>query len=386
MESNRAGAGRRDLAVDAAITLAVLASLIVDSQTGEHGSGFSVLGGFALLGATGPLLWRRAHPVAVLIVTTPFVFLLNATLAPYDMVIVVPAVALFSVALYGDRKRSLWIGAAIVPIVVAGVVASGEGAISTITAENLAWVLFAMVAGDALRSRREAAADLTQRMESEQREREAEADRRVAAERLQIAREVHDVVAHSMVAINVQAGTAAHLISTHPEQAEQALREIKNVSGAALADLRATLGLLRDEDAAAPIAPSGRLLQLSELVQPLRATGVDVEVQVTGPAADVPVAVGNAAYRIVQEALTNVIRHAGATRAAVYVGVNGTLLDVEVTDDGDGSVNGHSPGSGSGLRGMRERAAEIGGSVESGFVQGGGWRVHASLPLRDAAS
>lgn len=376
---------RRELAVDIAVVAVVFVALLIDGQFGEHGSGITVVGTVAAIGASAPLLFRRRAPVAALAVATPFVFWVNETLEPYDAVMLVPAVALFSVALYGDRRRSLLALAVIVPLVIIGVVATGESAFGGIALQNIGWVLLATVAGDALRSRRAAAAGQRERRAIELREAKAEAESRLASERLEIAREVHDVVAHSMVAINVQAGTAAHLLENHPEQAEGALREIKRVSGEALVDLRATLGILRDETGSAPTQPSTRLMQLSQLVQPLRASGVEVEVEVSGPAAAVPTAVGNAAYRIVQEALTNVVRHASATHAAVRVGIGGETVDVEVIDDGTGSAEGAAAGTGNGLRGMRERAAAIGGSVESGGLPGGGWRVHATLPLRVAA-
>lgn len=372
---------QRPRLLDAAVAAAVLAALLVDAEVGRHGAGISIAGVAAALAASVPLLWRRVAPTAVVAAVIPGIFLSNATLECYNTAIVPGAVALFSVGLYGHRARSLAIAVAVTPVIVAGVAITGEDVLSATTVENLAWGLLALAGGDALRWRRSAAAEERLRVEREAREREAEGDRRVAVERLRIAQEVHDVVAHAMVAINVQAGTAAHLIDEHPEQARGALREIKRVSGAALTDLRATLGLLRADDAEAPIRPAERLAELPDLALPLRAAGIEVEMSVDDAAGEVASAVGAAAYRIVQEALTNVLRHSGAERASVVVGVGATTLEVEVLDDGT-VLNGHTDGSGNGLRGMRERASAIGGAVEAGHRATGGWRVHARLPLR----
>lgn len=206
----------------------------------------------------------------------------------------------------------------------------------------------------------------------------------VAEERLRIAQEVHDVVAHAMVAINVQAGVAAHLIDRRPEQAKASLRDIKATSGAALVDLRGTLGLLRDQDGAAPVRPTGSLAGVPELANPLRAAGVEVDVLVEGLQDRVPSSVGQAVYRIVQEAATNIMRHAGARRASILVAVGVDSVDVRVEDDGaarasvDGAV---VAGSGNGLGGMRERATTLGGHLDVGRLPDGGWSVHVVLPL-----
>jgi signal transduction histidine kinase len=181
------------------------------------------------------------------------------------------------------------------------------------------------------------------------------------------------------VAINVQAGVAAHVLHKRPGQAETALTEIKRVSGAALTDLRATLGLLRDEGAAPPVHPAHALSEVRDLAAPLRAAGVTVDVELRGPEERVPSPVGAVAYRIVQEALTNVLRHADASSAAVQVAIGSRSLEIEVRNDGPTIANG--AGAGAGLRGMTERAEALGGRVEAGRLPDGGWRVRAVLPL-----
>jgi signal transduction histidine kinase len=186
-----------------------------------------------------------------------------------------------------------------------------------------------------------------------------------------------------MVAINVQAGVAAHVIDRRPEAARSALTEIKRVSGAALADLRATLGVLREADAPAPVRPAQGLDALEELAARVRAAGIDVTIDARLDGEDcppIPSALEGAAYRIAQEALTNVLRHAGARTATLRVLLGPAALELEILDDGAG-VSAASEGGGHGVRGMRERAAAVGGSVDAGPREEGGWRVHARLPM-----
>jgi signal transduction histidine kinase len=182
-----------------------------------------------------------------------------------------------------------------------------------------------------------------------------------------------------MVAINVQAGVAAHLLEHDLEQARSALRDIKAASGEALADLRAALGVLRDGEGEAATGPAAGLRDLGDLAAGLRAAGVRVELDVAD-VESVPAAVQAAGYRIVQEALTNVLRHASARSACVSVAREDGALRVEVLDDGVGAGGGGAGGSGSGLRGMRERAAALSGTFESGPADPHGWRVLARLP------
>jgi signal transduction histidine kinase len=299
-------------------------------------------------------------------------------LHPTNTCVLIPMIALFELALNGDRRRSLWMSLALVPCVVISVVpfASGAAHIAGIVIRNLALCLLAIAFGDILRSRRVATRQAVAAAEQS-------TLRRVADERLRIAREIHDVVAHAMTAINVQAGVAAHLLERDPGQAYGALRDIKRTSGEALGELRHTLNVLREpaQAEAAPTHPAATLHDLEPLTGGLRSAGVAVELDVE-PLADVPAAVHSAGYRIVQEALTNVARHAHASSARVCVHrVNGTLR-IEVSDDGTaGSGTGAAPGAGNGVRGMRERAAALGGTLEAAPARDGGWRVAASLPV-----
>jgi signal transduction histidine kinase len=213
----------------------------------------------------------------------------------------------------------------------------------------------------------------------ERAERRREELRRVAGEeRLRLARDLHDVLAHSLSVINVQAGVALHL--DDPAQTRSALTVIRQTSRDALAEVRETLGALRGgEGGAAPRAPAAGLGELDRLVAGLRATGLDVDTEVTGRARAVPAAVDLTAYRIVQEALTNVTRHSGAAAAHLRLRYGDDSLDLVVDDAGPAR---HPHRTGHGLLGMTERAAAVGGAVEAGPRDGGGYRVSAHLPLR----
>ncbi len=289
------------------------------------------------------------------------IILMLTQIEPENTIVLIPAVALVELGMRSPRRHNIWVAAGLVPCVVGGILpfADNLGDFADALSRNLLLCWLALAIGDIYRERREAL--------------ERETRRRLGEERLEIARDVHDVVAHAMVAINVQAGVAAHLIDRDPEQARSALRAIKDTSGDALTDLRATLGALRAD---APVRPAQGLGDLDELASGLRAAGVDVRFEVAD-VGDVPAAVHAAGYRIVQEALTNTLRHADATHVDVVVARDGDGVRVEVADDGSGTANGD--GGGNGLRGMRERAEALQGTFESGPADGG-WRVLARLP------
>jgi len=236
-------------------------------------------------------------------------------------------------------------------------------------------VLGALAGGQAAAEWR-AAADRRSRQAHEE-----EALRWVAEERLRIARDVHDIVSHSIATINVQASVALHVIDERPEQARDALATIKAASRDALRDLRGILGLLRDADEAEPRAPAGSLAQLPELVDRIRRTGVDVSLRRDEDGAPLPAPVDLAAYRVVQEALTNVVRHAPGAVARVGVRRAGVELLVEVEDDGGAPVVEGRQGAGHGLLGMRERVHAVGGTLDAGPRAERGFAVRARLPL-----
>ncbi|AVT30802.1 MULTISPECIES: sensor histidine kinase [unclassified Plantactinospora] len=234
-----------------------------------------------------------------------------------------------------------------------------------------AWIVVPFAVGVTVRNNREAAA----------RDRIEQARRLADDERLRIAQEVHDVVGHGLAAINMQAEIALHLLAKRPEQAETALTAISRTSREALDELRVTLSVVR-RDAAVDRAPVPGLDQVAALTARLRQTGLTVTLECEGDRRPLPVAVDLAAYRVVQESLTNVLRHAGTAAATVRIGYLPDEVTVEVVDTGHGGSGAAGPGEGHGLTGMRERIDALGGALEVGPRPGGGFRVFARLPAR----
>jgi signal transduction histidine kinase len=351
--------------------------LVIDAAISAQGKPLGVVNVLAAFVGCLPLAIRRhvTFPVLAPLIVGGVILVLWQ-LHPANTVVVIPMIAMFELALNGDRRRSLWMSLALIPCVVISVVpfASGFSHVTSIVIRNIAFVLLAIAAGDVIRSRRTSEQRLVQTAEQA-------TLRRVGEERLRIAREIHDVVAHAMTAINVQAGVAAHLLERDPGQAYDALRNIKHTSGAALTDLRSTLEVLRDPSSSAPLGPPAGLGDIAELTGGLRSAGVTVALDVDS-AADVPAPVQSVAYRIVQEALTNIARHAQASGATVSVRRVVGAITVDVTDDGATPAQAvTSETLGNGVRGMRERAAALGGTLDAAPEDGGGWRVHAWLPM-----
>jgi signal transduction histidine kinase len=240
------------------------------------------------------------------------------------------------------------------------------------------WLLAVAIAAEAYRFRAERAAATRTTRQIDQRRRRSE-------ERLRVARDLHDVIGHNISLINVQASMGLDLMDSQPEQARAALSAIKSVSKEALEELRTMLTTLRQDDAAAPRSPAPGLDRLPELIELTRTAGLSVDVEVAGKAPPLPAPVHLAAYRIIQESLTNVARHAGRARVTVRVTYDDTNMHVEIDDDGTApSGGGSAVGTGSGITGMRERAAGVGGELSAGFRNGGGFRVSARLPVRPA--
>jgi signal transduction histidine kinase len=245
------------------------------------------------------------------------------------------------------------------------------------------WAAAAVLASDALRSRRSYLAGLKERARYLERTREEEARRRVAEERLRIARDLHDSVAHAMATINVQAGAAAHVLSRRPEAAGVALAAIQQASGDVLDELAAMLRVLRDDSQQqadrAPVPGAGEIARLAAATS---ASGLAVDLTTEGPVAAIPAVIGTAAYRVVQESLTNVLRHSQATTARVRLvsGPDGGVL-LEVADDGP-FLPQATAGTSVGIRGMRERAESTGGTFHAGTAPGGGFLVRAEWAAR----
>jgi len=241
-----------------------------------------------------------------------------------------------------------------------------------------AWLLVLLAGAEIARSRRERAYELAHT-------RAEEARHRASQERLRIARELHDVLAHNISLINVQAGVALHLMDEQPEQARTALTAIKQASNEALGELRSVLDILREGHEAPPRSPTSGLARLDELVAKTEAAGLRVTTRVDGSPRPLPQRVDLAAFRIVQEALTNVTRHAGEASATISIDYGERDLTVQVEDDGRGRASDMTTGAGKGIAGMRERAAALDGELEAGPLDDGGFRVRARLPLGDGS-
>jgi signal transduction histidine kinase len=246
-----------------------------------------------------------------------------------------------------------------------------------------AWLLVALAGAEAVRGRRERFAQARQA-------RELQARRQADEERLRIAQELHDVLAHNISLINVQSGVALHLMDEKPEQARIALTAINEASGDALREVRSVLGVLRGTGAQAPRAPAAGLDRLNDLVARTTAAGVGVTLEVHGERRPLPASIDLAAFRIVQEALTNIVRHAGAGAATVDLTYGADELTVQVDDDGRGrgasgarreASASAGEGGGNGIPGMRERAGALGGTLDAGPRSSGGFRVRARIPL-----
>lgn len=388
------------LAQDVALALIVAAmqvqGTLTTSESAEVASRpLTDLGhlGYALLIVSGvALAARRRWPVAVFVTTALASLVYFIAGFPDGPGWIALFIALYTLTAYGDGRRSL---------VIAG---AGIGVLATswlILAADIepraaiGWVFFRIVAsimaaalGESVRSRRVIAVEAVERAEQAERTREEEARSRVGAERLRIAREVHDTVAHAIAIINVQAGVTAYQLDKRPERARETLETIEQTSAQALHEMRAILGVLRDSDNGR--VPHPGLAQIDALAAAVRDAGVDVQVDVSSSAAPLPSAVDSTAYRIVQESLTNVIRHAGPTRATVAVDYGTDALEVRVADEGSGDAPDGAAGTastaevGRGIAGMRERCGLLGGQLTAGPRPGGGFEVTARLPLAPA--
>jgi signal transduction histidine kinase len=292
-------------------------------------------------------------------------------------------VSIYTAASRDRRMRSLALGAIAAVGIGAARLLFTDQTLGDVASKAFGWIGAALFLGWAVANRRAFVAEIRDRAERAERTREQEARRRVDAERLRIARELHDVLAHGISTINVQAGVAAHLIERQPEQAGRALATIKRLSKEAMSELREILHVLRAVDAPDSRQPTAGLDQLDTLIERITQTGLDVRMRVDGEQRALPVMVDLAAYRIIQEALTNVIRHAGRATASIRLRYSAQKLEIDIRDDGDGQSlgNGAAGGAGYGLIGMRERAESLGGTFQAGPQPGGGFHVAATLPI-----
>ena len=334
--------------------------------------------GWVLL-AAGPvaLVARRWHPVPVLWVNLAATLPLSSGSAWANISFIVA----FFVAATAGKRYSAWLVLAIQyawVIWLAPLVYRYTGPPVNDALALAGWLLAVVIAAEAYRFRAERAAATRASRQIDQRRQQSE-------ERLRVARDLHDVLGHNISLINVQASMGLDLMDSQPEQARAALSAIKSASREALEELRAMLTTLRRDDDIAPRSPTRGLDHLPELIELTRGAGLRVEVTVADKAPPLPAAVQQAAYRIIQESLTNVARHAGQARVTVRVSYDDGDVHVEIDDDGTARHDvAPAIGMGSGITGMRERAAVLGGELSAGFRPGGGFRVSARLPAGPA--
>lgn len=377
------------LLVDGAITLAVTALVtVMIHEATERGSRPLSTQAYALGVAMAlPVMLHRRRPVPALLLSSALLYAYYASGFPGISPTTVLAVPLYSAVLAGHL---VWAAGLALIFFIGGFIVVAvfeETPFLETTAEFFAHAALAaavILLAEVVRSRRALAEETRERLRRVAEEREYEAARRVAEERVRIARDLHDTVAHSMATITVQAGGALQVLSEGPEEVRGALTAIRETSKRALREMGATLNVLR----AAPGEPEGDtsgLERLPALLQAVRAAGVPVTLEIIGaPAVPPAPRIDHAAYRILQESLTNVLRHAGPrVRAVVTVEYGSAGVDLEVRDDGQGVPDGErtEPGEGHGLGGMRERAAAVGGTFSAGPGPLGGFRVSARLPV-----
>ncbi|MFF2556434.1 sensor histidine kinase [Nocardia sp. NPDC058058] len=383
-----------------AILLCVLATYA--SRLADHGNGQgpvvvrpASMSVFAISAtASLALLLRREFPRAVLVITTVCGIVIEAL--GYEISLLTAGasfVAMYSIGYWSKdlRTAKVWPMVAGAALLIASFFQHFHPVLTGGRITLIAGVLVAGAFAEAGRSRRNYLAALHARAELAERTREEEARQRVGEERLRIARELHDIVAHHMALAHAQASTAAYLLRSQPDQAQEMLDQLAGTTSAALRELKATVGLLREDDSDAPLEPTPGLAQLSELLTSFERTGLTLSLSITGVPRPLSPGADLTAYRIIQEALTNVTKHAGTAAATVRLVYSRILLTISVSDDGGGESAEHgradrdseqdSDSQGYGLIGMNERAVSVGGHLRAGRRPDGGFEVTTELPL-----
>ncbi|MEU4076723.1 sensor histidine kinase [Streptomyces venezuelae] len=378
-----------DVLVAGVVLVVVAVWTLVSARYASEPAARTVLGWALILVGCGALCFRRRQPVTVAVVTLLACVVYYPLSAQDGPLMIAFALALYTTAAEGRFAAALALAAVTLLAVGIGEIRQqpGHRQIDDTSLVMLAgWLISLVAVGRAQRTRMAYLHEVEQRALAAEREQEARARQSATEERLRIAREVHDVLGHSISLINVQSGAALHRLGKGPAPeaglatATEALEAVKATSKDALRELRATLGVLRGADEPTPTAPSSSgLALLADLAERARSTGLDVRTEVTGRPVSLPPPVDLAAYRIVQESLTNVTRHAGASTVRVGLDWGADALRLRIADDGAGAREGRPLGSG--IRGMAERARAFGGELTARNGDGGGFLVDARLPL-----
>jgi signal transduction histidine kinase len=370
-----------DAAVAGAFLAATLAGALVEGIDPSEGviRRLDAFGVLLIAGMTLPLAARRRFPRAVVIATVGCVVAAAANGYPFGIGPFAALFALCSLAYTTSRRDILLVGIPAGTALVAGFVAAPGHATASNIVGNLLAVAFTLLVGRLLRIRRDQNALLAERNRELETLREAQTRSAIVEERMRIAREVHDVVGHSLVAITLQARAGLRRLPRSPGRAGEALREIETLASRALDETRTAIATIRGGTDVTALHPQPMLADLPDLVESMNGSELDVHLVVDPTAHDLGAHLQSAAYRIVQESLSNAAKHARPARTDVRITHAREVLTVEVTDDSTNASP--AAGEGSGLRGMRERAEQLGGSLEAGPAPHRGWRVCARLPV-----
>ena len=374
--------------VDAVFAAVLLVAGVLAALFGEDKARGAQL--ISMVGVTVPVAFRRRRPIGAAL-TMALALLLATALggAPTQATGIVALIALVSGAyMLGARTQGRVLAAGTIALIVAlaaDAIVEESQTVSALLFFTFFVVGLPVAAGQATRSRAQLADELADRAVALERAREGEAQAAVQEERARIARELHDVVAHDVSVMVVQAAAAKRIVEREPGRAEEAIVSIEGTGREALAEMRRLLGVLRRGDEDLALAPQPSLSRVDALLARTRAAGLDVALERSGDDAPLPAGVDLAAYRVVQEALANVVRHAGAEHATVRLTYDPRAVVVEVVDDGRGAANGGGK-AGHGLVGLRERVDLYGGDFQAGPRAEGGFGVRARLPVAGVAA
>ena len=393
------------------IVVAIL-TVVLDEPLQPKQRPWDVFGVFLVAVIILPVAYRRRAPLVVTAINIAGTVPLLILNYPDTSAGMASLIVMYTVAAHCKRRDALialaWVAVIIIPVLVAGVFAYNEqlpigSLIANIVIFGTAWLI-----GDSVRNRRILMEELKFRAETAERQREDDARQAVLDERARIAREMHDIVAHGMSVMIVQAGAARRVMEKHPDQAAEAMANIEQTGRDAMVEMRRLLGVLRDGGVeadlaadraadrastgapgsstpirreAAPLAPQPGLQAVPALVEQWTTAGLEVGYQVVGELPELPTSLDVSVYRLIQEALTNTSKHAGPAHATVTVRAATGSLDITIEDDGYGAAAVPGPGTGHGLIGMKERVSLFGGSVTAGPGKSGGYVVHATVPL-----
>jgi signal transduction histidine kinase len=387
-----------DIAFAALIAIIALADLATEEMTAASVREPDALGVVLVLVGAAALIWRRSAPVLVLAITTGLSLIIY--IRDYgSFAAAVGLAGLYAVAAHENNRRLAWAAVAVASVLMTGVASltllnRDDGFVYSNATSMVALILASIILGGVIRNYQEIFADTQARAERAEADRQAEAERAVARERIRIAREMHDVVAHGMSLIAVQAVAAQEIAETRPDEAVNLLKSIESTGRAALADMRRMLGALRNGDGSddqldrGELSPQPSLADLNSVIEHCNEAGIPTKLTISGTELPLPPGMELTTFRIVQEALTNVIKHGGqASSATVELRYEPTELRIVVADTGRGAASELTHlGAGQGLIGMRERVEIYDGELSTGPRSGGGYKVEAVLRIETSAT